>query len=133
MSVTANLVGGGRALERSPLARLQDRLLKWGLTGLAAAILLLIGFFFVKLAVEANPVFSKYGVVQFVFSNEWVPSKQLYGALTLVVGTLITSAIALAIGVQIAVAAALYITELCPRRLKQPLTPLVELLAAVPS
>src|SRR3954447_9442963 len=133
MSVTANLVGGGRALARSPLARLPDRLLKWGLTGLAAAILLLIGFFFVKLAIEANPVFSKYGVVNFVFSNEWVPSKQLYGALPLVVGTLITSAVALLIGVPVAVASALYVTELAPKRAKQPLVILVELLAAVPS
>jgi phosphate ABC transporter permease protein PstC len=49
------------------------------------------------------------------------------------VGTLITSGIALAIGVPIAIAAALYVTELCPVRLRQPLTILLELLAAVPS
>jgi phosphate ABC transporter permease protein PstC len=130
---TGTLPRGGRALARSPLSRLPDRLLKWVLTGLAAAILLLIAFFFVKLIVEANPVFAKYGVVEFVFSNEWVPSKDLFGALPLLVGTLITSAIALLIAVPVAVASALYITELCPRRLKQPLTILVELLAAVPS
>jgi phosphate ABC transporter permease protein PstC len=62
-----------------------------------------------------------------------VPSQNLYGALPLVVGTLISSAIALVLGVPIAVATALFIVELCPRRLKQPLTILVELLAAVPS
>ena len=49
------------------------------------------------------------------------------------VGTLITSAIALVIGVPVAIATALYISELCPRRVRQPLTILVELLAAVPS
>jgi phosphate ABC transporter permease protein PstC len=127
--------GGGRksALARPPLSRLPDRLLRWGLTGLAAAILALIAFFFVKLYLEAEPVFSQYGFVNFVFSNEWVPSKQLYGALPLLVGTIITSVIALAIGVPVAVASALYITELAPRRAKQPLTILVELLAAVPS
>jgi phosphate ABC transporter permease protein PstC len=127
--------GGGRksALARPPLSRLPDRLLRWGLTSLAAAILALIAFFFVKLYLEAEPVFSQYGFVNFVFSNEWVPSKQLYGALPLLVGTIITSVIALAIGVPVAVASALYITELAPRRAKQPLTILVELLAAVPS
>jgi phosphate ABC transporter permease protein PstC len=130
---TGTLPRGGRALARSPLSRLPDRLLKWVLTGLAGAILALIAFFFVKLIIEANPVFAKYGVVQFVFSNEWVPSQDLYGALPLLVGTLITSAIALLIAVPVAVASALYITELCPGRLKQPLTILVELLAAVPS
>ncbi|WP_051325082.1 phosphate ABC transporter permease subunit PstC [Candidatus Solirubrobacter pratensis] len=126
---------GGRssALARPPLSRLPDQVLRWGLTGLAAAILALIAFFFVKLYIEAEPVFSQYGFVNFVFSNEWVPSKQLYGALPLLVGTIITSVIALAIGVPVAVASALYITELAPRRAKQPLTILVELLAAVPS
>ncbi len=48
-------------------------------------------------------------------------------------GTLITSALALLIGVPIAVATAIYATELCPARLRAPLTMLVELLAAVPS
>jgi phosphate ABC transporter permease protein PstC len=121
------------ALARSSLSRLPDRVLRWGLTGLAAAILLLIAYFFVKLYLEAEPVFSQYGFVNFVFSNEWVPSKQLYGALPLLVGTIITSVIALAIGVPVAVASALYITELAPHRARQPLTILVELLAAVPS
>src|SRR3954453_5598252 len=132
MSVISPLVGGP-ALERGPLARLPDRALKWSLTGLAGAILLLIAYFFVKLYIEAEPVFSKYGVINFVFDNEWVPSKQLYGALPLVVGTLITSAVALLIGVPVAVASALYVTELAPGRTRQPLVVLVELLAAVPS
>src|SRR4051812_12330533 len=130
---TGTLASGGRALTRPPLSRLPDRVLKWGLTGLAGAILALIAFFFVKLCLEAQPVFAKYGVLNFVFSNEWVPSKQLYGALPLVVGTLITSAVALLIGVPVAVASALYVTELAPGRTRQPLVVLVELLAAVPS
>jgi len=56
-----------------------------------------------------------------------------FGAWPLVVGTLVTAAIALVIGVPIAVATALFITELAPRRVRQPLVILVELLAAVPS
>jgi phosphate ABC transporter permease protein PstC len=51
----------------------------------------------------------------------------------MVVGTLITSALALIIGVPVAVAAALFITELCPRRARGPLSILIDLLAAVPS
>jgi phosphate ABC transporter permease protein PstC len=125
--------GGRAALARPSLARLPDRLLRWGLTGLAAAILALIAFFFVKLALESRPLFAGYGVLKFVFSDEWVPSQQLYGALPLIVGTLITSGVALAIGVPVAVATALYLTELAPRRVRGPLTILVDLLAAVPS
>jgi phosphate ABC transporter permease protein PstC len=51
----------------------------------------------------------------------------------MLVGTIVTSAIALVIGVPVAVATALYLTELCPRRARAPLAVLVDLLAAVPS
>ncbi|HEX7300504.1 MAG TPA: phosphate ABC transporter permease subunit PstC [Solirubrobacteraceae bacterium] len=125
--------GGHPILGRSSRARALDPLLRWVLTGLAALILLLIAFFFIRLFVEAKPAFDKFGYIGFVFDNDWDVSKALYGAWPLVVGTLITSVIALVIGVPVAVAAALYITELCPRRLRQPLTVMVELLAAVPS
>jgi phosphate ABC transporter permease protein PstC len=130
----ASIVRGDRAvLARSPLARLPDRVLKWGLTALAAAILALIVYFFVRLIGEARPAFAHSGVFGFVFDDDWNPSAGHFGALPLVVGTLLTSALALIIGVPVAVAAALYTTELCPRPLRTPLTLLVELLAAVPS
>src|ERR687890_464923 len=118
---------------RQSQSRVPDAALRWGLTGLAAAILALIAYFFVKLYVEAEPTFSKFGFLGFTFTNDWDVSRDLYGALPLLVGTLVTSAIALLIGVPVAVAAALYVTELCPRRLRAPLTVMVELLAAVPS
>jgi phosphate ABC transporter permease protein PstC len=125
--------GDRSMLERSPLSGLPDRALKWGLTALAAGILILIGFFFVRLYIEARPAFHRFGVLGFTFDNDWNVSRGVFGALPLLVGTLITSAVALVIGVPVAVATALYITELCPRRLRAPLTITVELLAAVPS
>src|SRR5262245_45951918 len=130
---TVSARGGRSTLERSQRARLADPFLKWVLTGLAALILVLIAFFFVRLFIEAKPAFDKFGYGGFVFDNNWDVSKDTFGAWPLLVGTLITSAIALIIGVPVAIATALYITELCPRRVRQPLTILVELLAAVPS
>jgi phosphate ABC transporter permease protein PstC len=130
----ATLPNGDRAmLSRSPLARLPDRVLKYGLTALAALILVLIVYFFVRLVGEARPAFAKQGVLGFTFDDNWNPSAEHFGALPLVVGTLITSMLALLIGVPVAVAAAIYATELCPLRLRSTLTILVELLAAVPS
>ena len=127
-------VGGGRpVLGRSPLARVPDRVLRWGLTGLAVAILVLIAYFFGKLIDESSMAFSKFGILGFTFTNDWDVSRNFYGALPLLVGTLVTSGIALCIGVPVAVATALFVTELCPRRLRGPLTVMVELLAAVPS
>src|SRR3954465_4723730 len=134
MEAGAVSVGGGRpVLGRSPLSRLPDRVLRWGLTAPAAAILALIAYFFIKLIDESSTAFDRFGVFGFTFTNNWDVSHSVYGALPLLVGTLITSAVALAIGVPIAVATALYLTELCPRRLRGPLTVMVELLAAVPS
>ena len=130
----ASVTGGDRGLlSRSPLARLPDRALRWGLTILAGMILVLIVYFFVRLVGQAKPAFEAQGVLGFIFDNNWNPSAGHYGALPLVVGTVITSALALLIGVPVAVAAALYASELSPRRLRGPLTILVELLAAVPS
>jgi phosphate ABC transporter permease protein PstC len=132
-SATVSASGDRPVFGRSSLSRLPDRALRWGLTGLAAAILVLIGYFFVRLYIEARPAFERFGVLDFVFRNNWDVSAEVFGALPLVVGTLITSAIALAIGVPIAVATALFVTEFCPRRLRGPLTAMVDLLAAVPS
>jgi phosphate transport system permease protein len=125
---------GGRSLdERSPRARRADPLFRLGLTVLAGGILALIAFFFVRLLVEAHPAFARFGFFGFTFDNNWDVSKNIYGALPLVVGTLITAGLALVIGVPVAVASALFVTELAPRRLRSPLIVLVELLAAVPS
>jgi phosphate ABC transporter permease protein PstC len=133
MDSTSMPVGDRSVLERSPIARLPDRALKYGLTALALAILALIVYFFIRLVGEARPAFARAGVFGFVFNNDWNVGAERFGALPLVVGTLITSGLALLIGVPVAVAAAIYATELCPQRLRAPLTVLVELLAAVPS
>ena len=133
MEASATTVRGGRSsLERSPLGRLPDQVLQWGLTTLAALILILIAYFFVRLIGQSGTVFGKFGL-SFIFGNDWDASRNIYHGAALVVGTLITSAIALIIGVPIAVGTALFINELCPRRLRTPLAILVDLLAAVPS
>ncbi len=133
MSATAPTVSGDRSvLERSPAARLPDRVLKWGLTALAALILALLAYFFIRLIGQSKDAFSSFGL-KFIFGNDWDVSRNIYHGAPLVVGTLITSAIALVIGVPIAVATALFIAELCPRRLRGPFGVLVDLLAAVPS
>src|SRR3954454_4892450 len=108
--------------ERPSAARLPDVFLRWTLTAIAVGVLALIAFFFIRLYGEARPLFNQVGIIDFIFSDQWVPNKNQFRALPLVVVTLITSVIALAIAVLIAVAAAVYVTELCPSSLKTPLT-----------
>jgi phosphate ABC transporter permease protein PstC len=130
-AVTAH--GGRSILERSPRERLADPAFRALLLGLGLAVLVVIGYFFGKLIDEARPAFSHFGVFGFAFGGDWDVSRLKFGAWPLLFGTLVSSAVALVIGVPVAVAAALFVTELCPRRLRAPLTVMVELLAAVPS
>jgi phosphate ABC transporter permease protein PstC len=133
LASSATTVPGGRSrFERSPVSRLPDRVLRWGLTALAAAILVLLGYFFIRLIGESATTFNTFGL-SFVFGNDWDVSRSIYHGFPLLFGTIVTSVIALIIGVPVAISAALFVTELCPPRLRGPLTILVDLLAAVPS
>jgi phosphate ABC transporter permease protein PstC len=133
LAVTATTAPGGRsAFERSPVSRLPDQVLRWGLAGLAAAILAVLAYFFIRLIGQSSGTFSSFGL-SFIFGNDWDVSRNIYHGFPLLFGTLLTSVIALIIGVPVAVSAALFVTELCPRRLRAPLAMLVDLLAAVPS
>ncbi|HWC87331.1 MAG TPA: phosphate ABC transporter permease subunit PstC [Solirubrobacteraceae bacterium] len=134
MQARTPVIAGGRSdLERSPAAKLPDQILKWGLLGVSLAVLALIVFFFIKLIGQSTDAFNRFGILGFAFHNRWLPSRLIFGAAAMLFGTAVTSAIALIIGVPVAVATALYLTELCPRRARTPLTILVDLLAAVPS
>src|SRR5258705_2011559 len=84
------------------------------------------------LAWAAVPAFQKFGLGFFV-TNVWDPVKLNFGALAPIYGTLVTSAIALVIGVPVSFGIALFLTEMCPVVLKRPLGTAVELLAAIPS
>ena len=98
----------------------------------AAAATLLVVLIAYKVVRGAQPAIVKYGV-HFVTRVAWDPVKNVYGAASFLVGTALTSLLALAIAAPLAIAIALFLTELAPRRLRAPVTALVETLAAIPS
>ena len=98
----------------------------------ALLVLALLAGMLAALAWAAVPAFDKFGLA-FFFTNVWNPVKHDFGALAPIYGTLVTSAIALAIGVPVSFGIALFLTEMCPAFLKRPLGTAVELLAAIPS
>jgi phosphate transport system permease protein len=103
------------------------------LTQLCAALVLLsvLGTL-VTLLHGAWPALRKFGG-HFLTSREWNPVTTQFGALAPLYGTVVTSAIALLIGVPVSFGIALVITELAPRWLKRPIGIAIELLAAIPS
>lgn len=71
--------------------------------------------------------------IAFLWTNEWDPVRQQYGALVPIVGTLLTSFIALVIAVPVSFGIAMFLTELSPAWLRRPLGTAIEMLAAIPS
>jgi phosphate transport system permease protein len=74
----------------------------------------------------------KFGLGFFV-STHWNPVTEEFGALPFIFGTVVSSLIALLIAVPLGVGTAIYLTDLAPVKLRQPLTSIIEMLAAVPS
>jgi phosphate transport system permease protein len=115
-----------------------DQWFRRGMTLAGASVLLVLAWMLVFTAIDAWPVF-KHSGLSFITSTVWDPGVSRtditgqYGALAFIVGTLVTSAIALLIAVPMAVGNSLYLTQVAPRWLSGPLTYAVELLAAVPS
>ena len=103
-------------------------------TTLFFAVFVLATLLFILLALgyAAIPAFDKFGFAFFT-TNVWNPVKSEFGALAPIYGTLVTSLIALMIGVPVSFGIALFLTEMCPAALKRPLGTAVELLAAIPS
>lgn len=96
---------------------------------LVLVILVLIA---VSTAQQSAPWFSYEGLSG-IFSQNWDPATNKFGAMTFLYGTAITSVIAIIIAVPVSVAIALLLTEVLPRRWSQPVVYVIDLLAVVPS
>jgi phosphate transport system permease protein len=101
-------------------------------TAVALGVFALVIAIIYELAHEAWPAISKFGI-GFLWSTEWNPPKERFGALPFIAGTLVTSMLALLFGTVIGVGAALFLVEFAPRWLRVPVSYMVELLAAIPS
>ncbi len=98
----------------------------------ALLVLFIIIAIIVSLCMGAWPAFEKFGL-SFLTSAEWNPVTEQFGALVAIYGTIVTSIIAMLIGVPVSFGIAIFITELCPVWLKRPVSTAIELLAAIPS
>jgi phosphate transport system permease protein len=98
----------------------------------ALLVLLILGGVIVALVEGALPALRTFGLA-FLFSDIWNPVTEKFGALAPIYGTLVTSAIAMLVGIPVAFGVAVFITEICPIWLKRPLATMIELLAAIPS
>ncbi len=98
----------------------------------ALSIILVTGLLVYELYINSGESRAKFGW-SFLTTEVWDPVNDQFGALPFIYGTLVTSALALLIGIPLGVGAAIFLAELAPPRISSALTFLIELLAAVPS
>jgi len=109
-----------------------DLVFRWMLTAAAVSIPVLLGFLVFELWSGSRLAMERYGF-GFVTGSTWDPVAEVFGALPLIFGTLLTSFLALLIAVPLSLGVAIYLTEFASPRLRRPISFLIELLAAIPS
>jgi phosphate transport system permease protein len=109
-----------------------DTAFEWMTRFFAFVVFSLLAAILVSLVIGSELTLKKYGF-SFIWSDAWDPVQEDFGALVPIFGTLVTSAIAMLIGVPVSFGIALFLTELSPNWLKRPLGTAIELLAAIPS
>lgn len=132
----STLAGGGGTLV-SPSTSLfranyGDRIFK-GLLSLAAlGVPLLLLFLFLQLVSDSRLAIAEFGF-GFITHSTWNPVTEKFGAFPLIVGTLVSSFLALVMAVPLSLGVAIYLTEFSPMALRKPVAFIIELLAAIPS
>jgi len=102
--------------------------------GLSAAFVITLIFAGVLTSLIAGsmPALKAFGF-GFIFDETWRPTRERFGALGPIYGTLVTSLIAILIAVPVGIGIAVFLTEFCPRTLRRPIGIAIELLAGIPS
>ena len=98
----------------------------------AFLVFILLAAIMVSLIYGSQESIVKYGL-SFLWTDDWNPVEDSYGALVPIVGTLLSSLIALVIAIPVSFGIAMFLTELSPTWLRRPLGTAIEMLAAIPS
>ncbi len=109
-----------------------DRIYQAVITAFAVFIPLLLILIAIAIGIAAWPALSRSGL-SFVTSSEWNVAEGKFGVAPAIYGTLVSSAIALILATPLALGVSIFLSEIAPKWLRQPVAFLVDLLAAVPS
>ncbi len=111
---------------------LGDKVFKWFTLAMALAVVALVFLVGWQLARGSSLAIRRFGF-HFLATSTWDPVAEQFGALPFIYGTAVSSLIALIIAVPLSIATAVYLTELAPLWIRQPIVSLIEMLAAIPS
>lgn len=117
------------AARRSTVA---DRGFQYLALGCGLLVLVILALIAYASITKAWPAFRTEGLTFFT-SKVWDPNNNKFGALAFAYGTVVTSVIALVVGVPVSIGIALVLTEVAPHWTRKPVIYVIDLLAAVPS
>lgn len=130
---TTILAEAGSTREKmAPPSRLGDKAFEWLTLSMALIVIVLVFLIGWQLARGSSLAIQKFGF-KFLTTSKWDPVAEQFGALPFIYGTLVSSMLALFIAVPLSIATAVYLTELAPLWIRQPIVSLIEMLAAIPS
>lgn len=117
------------------LTRFREGIIGLVLFAAAASSVLITAGIVGILAFEAAVFFRRVGLVEFLTDTQWTPlfANPHYGIMPLVAGTLVTTAVALAVALPVGTIVAIYLSEYAPVTVREILKPVLELLSAVPT
>src|SRR6266704_562728 len=130
--VAVDAVGESQPLLKAGDSRWADRSFFALILACGLCVLALVGLIVYELITKSSLSWHAFGL-KFFFRSEWDPVNEQFGALPFVYGTIVSSVVALAIAVPLAIGVAVFITEMSPRWLRGSLAFTTELLAAIPS
>ncbi|HEX6061110.1 MAG TPA: phosphate ABC transporter permease subunit PstC [Candidatus Limnocylindria bacterium] len=112
--------------------RTADRTFAVSVTALALLVPITLAAITLLVVFDSLPSIQRFGL-SFLTTSTWDPVHAAFGAGAYLFGTLVTTAIAIALATPVAVGAAIFLTEYAPRAIRGPLAFLIELLAYIPS
>ncbi|MDR1606788.1 MAG: phosphate ABC transporter permease subunit PstC [Deltaproteobacteria bacterium] len=99
----------------------------------AGSLVFLTAGILVTLVVESQPGMERFGFIQFILSRDWNYAQEAFGALRPLTGTILAAVFAVILATPVAIGVAVFLTELCPAKIKGAIALAIELLAAIPS
>ena len=133
LSFSKRMIRSQNAKSKKPHAHIPDKLFKMAAFACGIFVLIVITLIVFELMAESYPIWEKEGLA-FITKTDWNPieGRESFGTLPYIFGTLATAAIAMVIGVPISIGIAMFVSD-APPKIGNPMSFIVDLLAAVPS
>ena len=110
-----------------------DQIMKYVLLAVSSAAVLIVLLIILFTVANSWTSITEVGILDFIFGDVWAPGREQYGALPLILGTILVTLGSMVFAVPVGIACAIYISEIAPAKTRNILKPMVELFSAIPS